>query len=244
MKKPVLFGMAVITLVVLAALVVLPVSGAVTISANGTSPAPDATITVAAKQYVTATVSSGAPVVGEPVTISGMVTGSMLSAGVKIWVFAGNFVNVSTVPVDAKGTFSKTYPSTGMPPATYYVYIQSPGANGKYNIDLQESGIYSGQVVNSQTNALIFNFTGTGSVKDAAAAQALSDAINTQGVDDAYTKLTFQLAAPVATPQAVQTTAVVPVATTTTKSPLPLEITGFALVIGGLGAAMLSGKLP
>jgi hypothetical protein len=244
MKKSNSFGMAVITLVVLAALVVLPVSGTAATSANVTSPAPNSTGTVAAKQFVSATVSSGAPAVGEPVTISGTVTGSMLSAGVQIWVFAGNYVNVSTVPVDANGTYSRTYPSTGMPPATYYVYIQSPGANGKYNIDLEEAGIYSGQVVNTQTNALIFNFTGTGSVQDAAAAQALSDAINNQGVDDAYTKLTFQLVAPVTTPMAVQTSAAVPAATTTAKSPLPLEITGLALVIGGMGAAMLSRKLP
>ncbi len=172
----------------------------------------------------------------------------MLSAGVQIWVFAGNYVNVSTVPLNADGTFTKTYNSTGLPPATYYVYVQSPGANGNYNIDLQESGIYSGQVVNTQTNALIFNFTGTGSVQDAAASQALSDAINNQGVDDAYTKLTFQLVAPGATPLAAQTlaaqtTAAVPAATTTAKSPLTLEITGLALVMGGLGAAMYVRKL-
>lgn len=256
MMKSVSLGTAVIALVVLAALVVLPVSGMVyplptTSSSAATSTVPGTTGvtgTTAAKQFVSATVSSGAPAVGEPVTISGTVTGSMLSAGVQIWVFAGNYVNVSTVPLNADGTFTKTYNSTGLPPATYYVYVQSPGANGNYNIDLQESGIYSGQVVNTQTNALIFNFTGTGSVQDAAASQALSDAINNQGVDDAYTKLTFQLVAPGATPLAAQTlaaqtTAAVPAATTTAKSPLTLEITGLALVMGGLGAAMYVRKL-
>ena len=91
------------------------------------------------------------------------------------------------------GRSPDTFPTTGLPLATYYVYVQSPGANGMFNIDLEDKGIYSGQVVNTGTNALIFNFTGTGSVQDAAASRALSDAINNQGVDDAYTKLTFQL---------------------------------------------------
>jgi len=149
-----------------------------------------------------------------------------------------------SVPVNADGTYSRTYNTTGLPPATYYVFVQSPGPNGNYNIDLQESGVYSGQVVNTQTNVLIFNFTGTGSVHDAAAAQALSDAINIQGIDDAYTKLTFQLVPAVSAPQSAQTTAAVPFAATATKSPLPLEITGLALVIGGMGAAMLWRKVP
>ncbi len=190
------------------------------------------------------------PVVGEPVTISGTVIGSTVPADVQIWVFAGNYVNVTTVPVTVAGTFSRTYASTGMPPATYYVYIQSPGANGIYNIDVEEAGVYSGQVVNTLTNAMIFNFTGSGSVQDAAASNALSDAINNYGVDDAYTKLTFQLTATGgAQPMAGQTTAAITETSavdsaeaTTAKSPLAMEITGLALVISGLGAAMYRRK--
>jgi hypothetical protein len=90
---------------------------------------------------------------------------------------------------------------------------------------------------------LIFNFTGTGSVRDAAAAQQLSDAINNQGVDDAYTKLTFDLIPSIVKPTAEQTTVAVPVATTTAKSPIPMEISGLALVIGGMGAVILSRKV-
>jgi|WetSurMetagenome_2_1015567.scaffolds.fasta_scaffold55245_2 hypothetical protein len=228
------FGIGIVALVLLAGLVTLPVSAA----AVGTE-----SVSAAVKQSVNATVSAGRTAVGEPVTISGTVSGSMISAGVQIWVFAGNYVNVSTVPVNADGTFSKTYNSIGLPPATYYVFVQSPGPNGKYNIDFQESGIYSGQVVNTETNALVFNFTGTGSVRDAAAAQSLSDAINNQGVDDAYTKLTFQLVPSIGSQPSEQTTAAVPAATTTAKSPIPLEISGFALVIGGICAVMLSRKV-
>jgi hypothetical protein len=233
MKKFVSFGITVIALVFLAGLVALPVSGAATADS----------FTVTTKQSVNATVSAGRPSVGEPVTISGTVSGSMISSGVQIWVFAGNYVNVSTVPVNPDGTFSRIYASTGLPPATYYVFVQSPGPNGDYNIDFQESGIYSGQVVNTKTNTLIFNFTGTGSVRDAAAAQELSDAINNQGVDDAYTKLTFDLIPSIGMQTSVQTTVAIPVATTTAKSPIPLEISGLALVIGGMSAVILSRKV-
>jgi len=258
MKKSVAFRTVAIALVVLASLVVFPVSGMVvplpttsSSALNSSIPvagATNITSTLSAKQLVGARISSGTPAAGDLVTINGLVTGGVLPDDVQIWLFAGNYVNVSNVPVNTDGTFSRTYSSTGLPPATYYVYIQSPGANGKYNIDLEESGIYSGQVVNTQTNALIFNFTGTGSLQDAAAAQALSDAINNQGFDDAYTKITFQLVSPGATPVAVQTTAAGPVtsdtlyATTNAKSPLALEITGLALVFGGLGAAMYGRK--
>jgi hypothetical protein len=232
MKKFVSFGITAISLVFLVGLVALPVSGA----ANADS------VTVTTKQSVNATVSAGRPSVGEPVTISGTVSGSMISSGVQIWVFAGNYVNVSTVPVNPNGTFSRTYSSTGLPPATYYVFVQSPGPNGDYNIDFQESGIYSGQVVNTKTNALIFNFTETGSVRDAAAALELSDAINNQGIDDAYTKLTFDLIPSIGMQTSVPTTVAIPVATPTAKSPIPLEISGLALVIGGLSAVILSRK--
>ena len=242
MKKSVSLGIAVIALVLLAALVVLPVSGVAdpTNAVTTTSPA--------AKPSISATISSTTPTVGDPVTISGVATGGNLASGVQIWVFAGNYVNVTTVPVNADGTFSKTYPSTGLPPAMYYVFVQSPGTDGKFDIDLYDAAKYSGQVVNTRTKATIFNFTGTGSVQDAAASKALSDALNQPGQDDVYTKLTFQLTAPVATPAAAITTAVapstsaVPAAATTAKSPLPVEVTAGALVISGCCAALCMRK--
>jgi hypothetical protein len=247
MKKSVPFGISVAVLVILAVLVVFPASGMVyplpttSLSAtNSTVPgAPGITTNLSVKHVVGARISSVSPAIGEPVTINGLVTGSILPVDVQIWLFAGNYVNVSTVPVNADGTISITYSTIGLPPAIYYVYIQSPGANGKFNIDLEEAGINSGQVVNTVTNALIFNITGAGSVRDAAASQALSDAINNQGVDDAYTKLTLQLVAPDTTPVTEQiTTGALTSATTPAKSPLTLEITGLALVVGGLGIVM------
>jgi hypothetical protein len=248
MKKSVSLGIAVIALVLLAALVVLPVSGVATPTTAVTTTSPAATGVTAAKPFISATISSTAPTVGDPVTISGVTTGGNLTEGVQMWVFAGNYINVAHLPVKADGTFSNTYQTAALPPATYYVFVQSPATDGKFDIDLIDAGIRTGQVINTRTNAMIFNFTGTGSVHDAAASQALSDALNQPGQDDIYTKLTTKLTAPVATPAAVLTTAVAPVTTavpaaaTTAKSPLPVEVTAGALVISGCCATLFMRK--
>jgi len=147
------------------------------------TPVPTGAV-AAEKPFISATVSSLTPVVGQPVTISGVETGENVSAGVQIWIFAGEYVNVQNVPVNADGTFSKTYDTTEYPPATYFVFVQNPGPDGKFGVGLQTSGTFTGQVTNTATGNLIFNFTGTGSAHDAAAAQQLSDVINKQGNDD------------------------------------------------------------
>jgi hypothetical protein len=267
MKKFMYSAITVVTIVLLAALVVLPVSGmvsptnaapaqavttnavttnasaanAVTTSAaptnNAEKSSPAATGGLSAKPFISATVSSATPSVGDPVTISGVATGGNLKSGVRIWLFAGNYVNVTTVMVNAEGTFTKTYLTTGLPPATIYVFVQSPSTDGTFDIDLYDADIYSGQVVSTKTKATIFNFTGTGSMQDAAASKALSDALNQPGQDDIYTKLTFQLTAPgttpgAGTPAATPATPANPSSAPTTKSPLPLEVTAGALLIG------------
>lgn len=216
MMRSVSYRMITCTLL-LAVLLVLPVAGVINESSTGTLSASANT----SKPYISASVSPAVATVGEPVTISGMATGGNLTEGVRIWAFAGNYINVSLVPVNADGSFSKTYQTTGLPPATYYGIVQSPGADGFLNIHMEMSGDRSGQVVNTKTGELIFNFTGTGSVQDSAAAQALSDAFNLPGVDDVYTKVTFSLAAP-ETVTPVSTTMVPTPAATATKSPLSI----------------------
>jgi hypothetical protein len=209
-----------------AVLVTLPVSGLTDEAGNNMAVSG----TTESLPFISATVTPGKAPAGEPVTISGVATGGNLTAGVQIWAFAGNYVNVSTVPVSDDGTFSKTFETTGLPPALYYVIVQSPGKDGTLNIVLETSGQYSGQVVNTKTGNLVFNFTGTGSVQDAAAAQALSAAFNLPGVDDIYTKCTFEIIA--AEPLATSITAAEPIApaatTTATKSPVSM----FAILAG------------
>jgi hypothetical protein len=245
-------GLAACAILLVIACLVLPVSVAAlavptTTSASSAAPSTAAATATPAKPFISATATPANPAVGAPVTISGVTSGANLSAGVQLWVFAGNYVNVTTVPVDSNGRFSKTYDSTGLPAATYYVFAQSPGLDGIFGITMQSSGQYAGQVVNVQTGATIFTFTGTGSVHDAAAAAALSDAINKQAGDDVYTKLSFNLLPPaLAEVKAVSTQSTpAPAATpapVATKSPLPLELTGIALAIAAIGAVSIIRK--
>lgn len=214
MKQNLSFGILIAVLL----LVVVPVSA---LAASSAGNATSALQSSSDQPFISATAVPSQVPVGEPVTISGVATGGNLTAGVQIWVFAGNYIDVSTTPVNTDGSFAKTYPTTGLPPATYYVIVQSPGKDGYLNIDMETSGKYSGQVVNAKTGALIFNFTGTGSVQDSAAAQALSDAFNLPGIDDIYTKCTFQVVPPVTTAAVSSPVATAPV-TTTKKSPLTL----------------------
>jgi hypothetical protein len=147
-------GLAACAFLLLLMIIVLPVSGVVPLS-------PSSTIAVSpTKPMVSAMVSSATPAIGDLVTVSGTATGGNLTAGVQIWVFAGNYVNVSTVPVKVDGTYAKTYATTGLPTATYYVFVQTPGNDGVFNLDLAVTGRYSGQVVNAQSGALLLNFTG------------------------------------------------------------------------------------
>ncbi|MCX6686203.1 MAG: hypothetical protein NTV10_06155 [Methanoregula sp.] len=190
----------ILAMILTTALVVLPAAGVV---------APTTTAATAAetqaKPTISATVSAASVTTGQPITVSGTATGNVTS-GVQIWVFAGNYVNVSTVPVRAGGSYSKTFDTTGLPKATYYVFVQHPGGDNKMQITT--SG-YSGQVINANTGAVIFNFTGTGSVQDNAAATALSNALNTPGIDDIYTKVQFAITTSGATSPAT-TTAMMP----------------------------------
>jgi hypothetical protein len=169
----------------MAALVVFPVAGIVPATTTVTTPAA-----TQAKAYISATVSAPSITAGQPVTISGTSTGP--ATDVQIWIFAGNYVNVTMVPVNSDGKYSKTYATAGLPQATYYVFVQNPGTDNK--LQITTSG-YSGQAVNANTGAVIFNFTGTGSVTDKAAVDALSNALALPGVDDIYTKAQFAITA-------------------------------------------------
>jgi hypothetical protein len=222
-------GLAACAFWLLLMIIVLPASGVVPLS-------PSSTIAVSpAKPMVSAIVSSATPTIGDPVTVSGTASGGNLTAGVQIWVFAGNYVNVSTVPVTVDGTYTKTYATTGLPTATYYVFVQTPGNDGAFNLDLAMTGRYSGQVVNSQSGALLLNFTGTGSVQNAAASTALTNVLNQAGIDDVYTKTTFRLGEPATATTAEPVKTTIPLPAPTAKSPLsPVTI------LIGVGIAVIA----
>jgi len=142
------------------------------------------------KPSITAGVSPSSPRVGDMIAISGLAKGGNLTPGLAVWIFAGNYVNITHVPVNASGFYSQSINSSGFPPAYYYIFVQHPGSDNKFNINTTG---YAGEVVNTNTGAVIFNFTGTGSVTDNAAAIALSNAFNSIGVDDVFAKTGVQL---------------------------------------------------
>ena len=60
------------------------------------------------KPSITVSVSPSSPKVGDTVIISGSAKGGNLTPGVSMWIFAGNYVNVTTVPVNNNGFYSKS----------------------------------------------------------------------------------------------------------------------------------------
>lgn len=187
---------------------------------------------------IMATVSSTQPLVGEPVTVSGYANGGNLTPGVQIWVFAGSYVNVTTVPVDATGAFSATYQTRDLPAATYYVLVEGAGNDGSFDVVLTNTSGYASDVVNPKTGATVMTFSGTGSVHDMEAMETLSSALNQAGYDDPYAKISFKLIGPDRETTAVVTTTAAPVQTTTAKSPLPVAVCVAALAFAGLAVTL------
>jgi hypothetical protein len=231
MHKNTRFICGLLALQLIVALLVLPVSAA-----------------TEGKPTISASMSTVFLKAGEPLTVQGIATGQV-TEGVQIWIFAGNYLNVSTAAVNPSGTFSNAYTTTGLAPAKYYVIVQHPGADNSIQVTTKGN---TGQVINKKTNATIFSFTGTGNLVDAAAVTALSNAFNADGVDDIYTKLVFTVlpaneAVPTypgntPAPGSVTTgTGAVPGSTTVAKSPVEL-VTVIAGITLALGAALYTRK--
>jgi len=189
---------------------------------------------------ITSSVSPSSPRVGDTVTISGIAQGGNLTPGVKLWIFAGNYANITVLPVNSSGYYSKSIDTTGLPPAYYYIFAQHPGTDSSFDITSQG---FSGQVMNTKTGEVIFNFTGNGSVNDNNAAIALSNAFNKKGVDDVFSKTGVELlplpsmtTAPPAKGTAVATSTgtSITVAPGTTRAVLPVWLAAMALVIAGI----------
>jgi hypothetical protein len=184
--KPIRVFSLILVAALAAAFCVLPVMA---VAPDATTAAASASVT-AGKPFVSATVSAATVTAGTPVTVSGVSVGPGNS--VQIWVFAGNYVNVSTVPVNpADNTYAKTYDTTGLPAATYYVFVQNPGADNALGITTDG---YAGTVVDKNGTTL-FKFSGAGSLQGNDAAEALTYALNDQGGDDIYTKTQFAITA-------------------------------------------------
>jgi hypothetical protein len=190
---------------------------------------------------LSAMVSSTEPAAGEPVTVSGFAEGGNLTAGVRVWIFGGNYINVTTVPVGENGAFSTTYQTKNLPAGNYHILAEGAGNDGAFDLDLTKTGEYSFDVINPKTGTKVMTFTGVGSVLDMETLEMLSAALNQAGYDDPYAQLSFDLAgqnggtATVMTTNSVSTPSVSQTVAPTTpgKSPVSAVIPCAALVFAG-----------
>ena len=192
-----------------------------------------ATDAAAAKPYVSATLSSASIVAGQPLIVSGVATGNVTN--VEIWFFGDNYGKNANVAVDANGSYTYTLDTAGLAPQDYYyVLVQSPGADGKMALTYDNGTIVSTsnasvsvKYVDEANKTVLLNAT--------AGVAALQNLLNAGGIDDVYTKTSFEITAPateVATTQAPTTVAPTTAVPTTKKSPVsPL------MVLVGIGAA-------
>ena len=146
---------------------------------------------------VTATVSPSTVTQGDKVFINGTAEGQPSS--VAIWILGKNFASRQTQTVNVDGSFSyeikqdtTRYLSSGQ----YFVVVQHPMMNGRYDIDLCPTGTGTDVYVcdySGTTPVSVFKLIGPGSLQGSDATEALVTAINLPFIDDTSTDLQFQI---------------------------------------------------
>ncbi|PKL59550.1 MAG: hypothetical protein CVV33_07255, partial [Methanomicrobiales archaeon HGW-Methanomicrobiales-4] len=134
---------------------------------------------------------------GDSLILTGRSSGTS-GSGVAIWIFGKNFFVYDEADVERDGTFEYelTGPQTsGMVAGQYAVIIQHPMGNGEFDIwpDGQRQLVlgrypYSG--------APVFRVGGSGSLMGPEAANALINALNSQFIDDTYTRYDIHVTSP------------------------------------------------
>jgi PGF-CTERM protein len=162
------------------------------------------------KPFVSATASQSTVAKGDRIYITGTAEGQP-SPGVAIWVLGKNFALYQTESVNADSSFKyelKQADTKSLTSGQYFVVVQHPMANNKFDIDLSPSAsgrlagataIYVRNEVLNTVGANIFLINGPGSLQGSDAAEALVQAINDPNVDDTYTKLQFLIEEPTIT---------------------------------------------
>jgi cell division septation protein DedD len=132
---------------------------------------------------------------GDSYYISGIAQGNP-SAGVAIWIFGYNYYQRQVASVDS-GSFSfELRPATTsrMDAGRYYVVIQSPGANGAFEV--VPATIAPGTTAVLYQGQQEFVVSGPGALQGSAAAEALKDVIDSQFIDDLEDSYSFYLENP------------------------------------------------
>ncbi|MBP2133671.1 PGF-CTERM protein [Methanomicrobium sp. W14] len=163
--------------------------------------------------YVTATTSASTVAKGDSLYIRGTALGDP-TPGVGIWILGKNYWNgktnsyrLVTETVDDDGTFEYelgTADTKHLDPGQYFVVVQHPMYNDEFNVWATggNDGLSATSVVTSPNKSTTTNYNsqfviaGPGKLQGSAAAEALISSINSNDIDDTYTKLTFLVQEP------------------------------------------------
>lgn len=157
---------------------------------------------------------------GDPVTISGIATGQP-QVGLQIWFIGYNFAKVTTVQVNSDDSYQynlQRADTQNLAPGEYFVLVQHPMENGRFDIVLDSSGI----VRNVNNGKAIYQFSGSGSLQSTNSVTALMNAIGSQNIDDTFAVTSFYVSTPavsVAPPADIQQGQNLTISGTTTLAP-------------------------
>jgi hypothetical protein len=133
---------------------------------------------------------------GDTVTISGFAAGNP-SQGVTVWLFGNNLWDRNVIPVGSTGDYSyEISPSetSVLAAGQYYVIVQHPGYNGKFDVYTATGG--QGQTVVTSDAGSSFIIGGSGSLQGRQAAAALIGMLDSNDIDDMYSYTSFVLEDP------------------------------------------------
>jgi PGF-CTERM protein len=156
------------------------------------------------KPFVSATASQSTVAQGDKIFITGTAEGQPDS--VAIWILGKNFATKTTETVNSDSTFKfevKQEVTKQLYSGQYFVVVQHPMMNGKYDIDWAaplDYYVYDYGLAEASGGAIsLFKILGPGSLQGSDAAEALIQGINQPYIDDTYTKLQFLIEQPVIT---------------------------------------------
>ncbi len=163
-----------------------------------------ASFSLALKQpFLTATAESSVVAQGDDIIITG--TGEAASL-LRYYVFGTNLFKEGTISTEDDGSYSQKIKTNDYGAGQYFVVIQHPMYDSKFNIGpVAVNAAIGNYDIKVQDNSTAGDFT-TGSTlfntlsrQSANAAEALCQALDSQNIDDIYVKLTFIVAQPTLT---------------------------------------------
>jgi hypothetical protein len=144
------------------------------------------------KPYITANISSLNVVKGQPFTVTGIAEG--IPPEVQVWIFGKNYYSKSIESVNSDASYKYVVPqevTSHLESGQYFVIVQHPMQNNKFDIDVSGDYVRSLQL-NNGTN--LFRISGPGSLQGSDAADALTTALSDQEAnDDTYTNDTYTI---------------------------------------------------